>query len=158
MPFLKTKEVDKPGMLEQCKARTEKMIYCSGPASLTDSSVWPDPTSIFLPEKRRHLLLSSSEQQQLEATDLLQIDLLDSSAVLCYVSASPSFAPSRLALTAFPPDASHSVSEWKCYSGESKTQSSDLIFSVAAAESAQKRGVHPQSRSIQEQRCPTEEA
>lgn len=49
--------------------------------SFTDSSVWPGLTSIFLPEKRRHLLLSRSEQQQLEATDLLQIDLLDSAAV-----------------------------------------------------------------------------
>lgn len=46
----------------------------------------PSLTSIFLPEKRRHLLLSS-EQQQLEATDLLQIDLLDSTAVLrCFLS------------------------------------------------------------------------
>lgn len=45
----------------------------------------PGLTSIFLPEKCRHLLLSS-EQQQLEATDLLQIDLLDSTAVLrCFL-------------------------------------------------------------------------
>lgn len=43
----------------------------------------PGLTSIFLPEKPRHLFLSRSEQQQLEATDLLQIDLLDSTAVLC---------------------------------------------------------------------------
>lgn len=131
-------------MLEQRKASTEKMIYCSRPTLFTDSSVWPDPTSIFLPEKRRHLLLSSSKQQQLEATDLLQIDLLDSSAVLWCVSASPSsFARSRLALTAFPPDASHSVSEWKCYSGESKPNP-QISFSLCRPRSrCKRRGVHP---------------
>lgn len=76
----------------------------------------PSLTSIFLPEKCRHLLLSRSEQQQLEATDLLQIDLLDSTAVLrCFLSRSLS-----LRLWQPFPDGSSSVSERKCYSGKSK--------------------------------------
>lgn len=80
----------------------------------------PGLTSIFLPEKRRHLLLSRSEQQQLEATDLLQIDLLDSTAVLrCFLSFSLS-PPRSLSLWQPSPDGSYSVSEWKCYSGKSK--------------------------------------
>lgn len=97
------------------------MIYCTLDASLLLIALyvclaWQAFSCLWKP---RHLLLNRSEQQQLEATDLLQIDLLDSTAVLCFF-----FCPLSLFLPpphlCQPSPDSFSVSEWKCYSGKSK--------------------------------------